>query len=298
VRAVDAASGETLAETAAVMPVSTELGCRSCHGGEWKAGVAGIGAATADDVLAVHDRVNKTNLRARAQNGQPAACQECHPDPAHGQAGQPGMLNLSAAIHGWHANYLGGFGDAACQTCHPDDPTGATASFRGWHAAMGFECSACHGSMDDHALALLKHEQQAGKAGAARLMAHLTPQSATSIDDIAGREPWTMQPDCAGCHDFTDVADASGSAFNAWAGPERGALYRERHDDMGAVACQACHGPTHAEYPADNIYGADRDNIQPLQYQGVAAPLGADGHCAACHGEEMDVFVHHPLPGM
>ncbi|MBF0482662.1 MAG: cytochrome c, partial [Desulfovibrionaceae bacterium] len=67
-------------------------------------------------------------------------------------------------------------------------------------------------------------------------------------------------------------------------------------DEMQAVACAACHGAPHAEYPAQNPYGENRDNIQPLQYQNLAAPLGAKGGCVACHTARMDVSAHHPLP--
>ncbi len=32
-----------------------------------------------------------------------------------------------------------------------------------------------------------------------------------------------------------------------------------------------------------------------MQYQSVAAPLGAYGNCASCHGMPMDTSIHHPL---
>ncbi|MGE4298361.1 MAG: hypothetical protein AB7E47_10065 [Desulfovibrionaceae bacterium] len=48
--------------------------------------------------------------------------------------------------------------------------------------------------------------------------------------------------------------------------------------------------------PATNIYGKDRDNIPPLQYQGTAGAMGKNGGCIACHGEEMDASAHHPIP--
>ena len=43
-----------------------------------------------------------------------------------------------------------------------------------------------------------------------------------------------------------------------------------------------CH-PTYS-----NKCGADRDSIQPLQYQGNQRPLGAGGSCRVCHGEDME----------
>ncbi|MBF0515094.1 MAG: cytochrome c, partial [Desulfovibrionaceae bacterium] len=204
-------------------------------------------------------------------------------------------LNLSAAIHGLHAAVLTGTGDKACASCHPADPKGATRAYRGVHQANGLGCADCHGGMDDFALSLLRGEQSAGKAAAAGLMANLTPRAAPA-DTINPRSPWTGQPDCLTCHaGFGRGGSGADSGFNVWTknGEE---LFARRRDEMQAVACAACHGAPHAEYPAQNPYGENRDNIQPLQYQNLAAPLGAKGGCVACHTARMDVSAHHPLP--
>ena len=72
-------------------------------------------------------------------------------------------------------------------------------------------------------------------------------------------------------------------------------LYRMRTDDTGRLQCVACHGATHATYPALNTkFGADRDNIQPLQYQGNRRPIGAEGNCKVCHVIDMEDSIHHP----
>ncbi|MEG6552436.1 cytochrome c3 family protein, partial [Desulfocurvibacter africanus] len=117
-------------------------------------------------------------------------------------------------------------------------------------------------------------------------------------EDIMGRTPWLMEPDCASCHDF-EVKPERGVAtsFNKWTSGEPGELYRLRSDDAGAIMCEACHGSTHALYPASNPYGRDRDNIQPMQYQGLARTIGARGNCAVCHVVDMDPesSIHHPL---
>ncbi|MFN3535488.1 MAG: hypothetical protein ACK4WB_08875, partial [Desulfatiglandales bacterium] len=73
----------------------------------------------------------------------------------------------------------------------------------------------------------------------------------------------------------------------------KGRLFRESYDEMG-IPCMACHGPTHALYPASNPFGEERDNLQPLQYTGRAITLGARGTCKICHRMEMEDSVHHP----
>ena len=149
-------SETVLARTQVVAPVTTEWGCRNCHGGPWRVGGrAGISEITAEDVLSVHDKFNRTTLRAAARAGQPRACQDCHADPSRHAVGDPSVLSLSAAIHGFHANYLAGRDAEACLACHPARPTGATRFFRGRHAES-LDCTHCHGAIEDHALSLLK----------------------------------------------------------------------------------------------------------------------------------------------
>ena len=147
--------------------------------------------------------------------------------------------------------------------------------------------------MDAHALALLRAEQAAGKPRAERLMKHLKPRLVATAEEVEPRAPWNDQPDCLSCHeDFARPQVAEPSAFNKWArGPE--GLYRNRTDDAGLM-CEGCHGSTHAEHPAVNAFHPDLDAIQPLQYQGVSAPIGARGNCAVCHTEDMGAEFHHP----
>ncbi len=297
----DAESGDLLAATDAVAPASTEMGCRNCHGGGWrmpeKNPITGISNATAGDVLEVHDRINKTKLLKEALWAHPKPCQRCHADSKLHAGGDPALLNFSAAIHGWHANYMTGLGAEACQACHTNDPHGGTRFFRGRHNDLGMDCTRCHGTMEDHALALLKKEQEAGKDSAIRLMRNLKPGSVPTVMDIEPRSPWTQEPDCAGCHDFSETPDFDTcTAFNKWTDGEAGTLYHERKDDMDAVLCASCHGSPHAIYPADNPYGTDRDNIQPLQYQQDPGTLGTNGGCVACHTTEMGDSAHHPVP--
>jgi hypothetical protein len=292
ITAKDKHSGKILAQTKTVAPTSTEMGCKNCHGGGWRVdGVAGFTDATSLDVLVAHDKNSGTNLVEKAQNGEPMLCQSCHSDPVLGTKGQPDLLNFPAAIHGWHANFLTEReGMQACGACHPSRPDGPSQCFRSHHAQL-MDCTNCHGTMEDHALSLLKKEAEAGKKGAARLMENLKPRTVKSVEDINGRTPWLNEPDCLTCHE--DYAAGSRlNAFNSWADGPKG-LYRNRHDDMGALMCEACHGSTHAVYPATyNKFGSQRDSIQPLQYQGNDRPIGND--CTVCHTVQPDFEAHHP----
>lgn len=255
-------------------------------------GMAGLSDETALDILDLHDRMSKTDLLKSAREGAPRLCQSCHGDPAMDAKGKPELLNLSAAIHGFHANYLTGRGVEACNNCHPSHPFGRSRCFRGLHAGMGLTCISCHGALEDHALSLLLKEQKGGKPGAARLMRHLTPRSVETIEKIKPRTPWLNEPDCLNCHvDFT-APENNASGFNNWTEAVED-LYRRRSDEAG-IMCQACHGNTHAIYPAGNPYGEQRDNIQPMQYQKNPYPIGANRNCKVCHTIEMEEEMHHP----
>ncbi|WP_245628767.1 hypothetical protein [Salidesulfovibrio brasiliensis] len=74
------ADGTVLAETKAVLPVGTRMGCNNCHGGGWKHedDQAGLSENTAMDILKVHDRMNRTKLAAKAESGETVDCASCH----------------------------------------------------------------------------------------------------------------------------------------------------------------------------------------------------------------------------
>jgi mono/diheme cytochrome c family protein len=292
IEAVDKKTGKVLATTRIVAPTSTEMGCKNCHGGKWRvAGVAGFTAETALDILKVHDRINKTNLFEKAKKGQPMLCQSCHPDPVLGTKGKPGIPNFPAAIHGWHANYLTDRGPEACFNCHPSSPTGPTECLRGVHKQVGLDCTSCHGYLEDHALSLLLHEQKQGKK-VDKLMRYLKPRNVATVEEINPRIPWLNEPDCLNCHqDFQKPASKNVSGFNTWT-KDANELYRLRTDQAGLM-CESCHGATHANYPARNLFGRNRDNIPPLQYQGTNLPIGANKNCKLCHTIDMEDEGHH-----
>jgi hypothetical protein len=287
VTARDRASGKVLAQTAVVAPVSTEIGCRNCHGGGWRIGNAGLAEETSINILRAHDRLNKTDLLARAQAGHPALCQSCHADPALGSPGQPEVMNFSSAMHGWHASYMPYQDSRACRMCHPASPVGNTRCLRDPHGALDVGCTDCHGTMSEHAASLILGQQV--KPMAARLLAPL--QSAGKVN-VLPRVPWENETDCENCHtDFQKPATgAKGSTH--WT-EKPGDLYRRRTDVAG-MRCPACHGSTHAIYPSRNAFFRDRDNMQALQYTHARAPIGSAQTCIVCHRKPMTDAIHHP----
>ncbi|NDV20505.1 cytochrome BD ubiquinol oxidase subunit I [Pseudodesulfovibrio sp. JC047] len=276
-------AGEILATAKVALPTSDQMGCRNCHGGDWAEGTSGVDSATVEHILAVHDRTNRTDLADRSGTIE---CASCHDDPIQGTDGKDSRLNLSAAIHGIHAVYLADReAENSCLKCHP------VSTLRGQHDLVGFVCTDCHGTMEDHAISLLKAEQAQAVPGADRLLQLIVPRTVGNQDAINPRTPWLNQPDCLTCHvDFQ--APETDSAFNSWT-DDPNALYAARRDEMDSMGCGACHGSPHAIYPA-----SDRDNVMPLQYMDEAQAFGANGSCAVCHGEPMDDAAHHPGMGV
>lgn len=291
IEAVDTITGKVLAAAKAVTPTSTEMGCRNCHGGGWKVnGKAGVADETAINILKAHDKLSGTNLYKDAIEGNPKLCQSCHPDPALGAKGIPGVNFLSSSIHGFHANYMYIAGSAACAMCHPASPAGNTKCMRGVHNSAGVGCVDCHGTLSEHGASLLKTKPELEQNS--RMLSNLSFKNVSSQADINARTPWAQEPDCLTCHENFEAPAQNKNSFNTW-NKEFNMLYRERTGDAGMVRCEACHGSTHALYPAKNMYDKNRDNLQPLQYMKNTLPIGSQGNCI-CHTIQMDESIHHP----
>lgn len=291
-KALDEKTGEIVAVTKTVAPTSTEMGCRNCHEGGWRWNdKSGVADKTAINILAAHDKYNGTTLLTDAEEGNPALCQSCHADPALGASGKKGILNFSSAMHGFHANYLSNMDQESCNMCHPSRAEGNTNCFRGRHAKVGLNCTTCHGRIEDHALSLLVF--QTDVKASSRLSKNLKPYFVSSQEEIKGRKPWLIEPDCKSCHtNFNMKEDGfKGTAFNSWV-EGFADLYRNRTDNQG-VMCISCHGSTHAVYGAMNKYGLQRDNMQPLQYQHLAGTIATGNNCMVCHTVKMDYNGHH-----
>ncbi len=297
ITAKDKKTGKVLAKTKIVIPTSTEMSCYKCHGGSFsKVEGTGVSDETAMDILAVHDRIEGTDLLTQAKHGHPYMCSACHADAAVGSKGKEGVLNLSAAIHGWHANILVGMGPEACGNCHPSNADASTQCFRGRHKKIGLNCTDCHGALEDHAAGLLAFEASIGnKKKVDRLTAHLKTRSLHSFKDAPPRQPWVNEPDCMSCHEGYKKPKTR-RAFGIWtkSGNE---LYRNRKD-LAGLSCPACHNSPHAIFPTSNPLEKNRDNLPMLQYQHAVGTMGTNGRCKVCHRVDKQHPIHHPnIPG-
>lgn len=240
-------TGEMLAQTTVVAPVSDEMRCDNCHYD------GAFGISTGDyrlNILTYHDDESGTNL----VGNQPVLCAECHASPALGTPGQPGVKYLSHAMHSKHAsedrvalttftaNWLRATGTLGAPPRNPEDgtedcyqchPGVETACLRDVMSSSGMWCTNCHGDM-----------------------------RAVGNED---RMPWVDEPRCGdtACH-----------------GPQYaenpGTLYRNS-TGHGGLYCEACHNSTHAILPSREA----RDNLQTIALQGYA---GSVAECTVCHG--------------
>ena len=241
-------TGELLAETTIVAPVSDEMRCDNCH---HDGGVGGI--STGDyrlNILTYHDDESGTNL----VGSQPVLCASCHASPALGTPGQPGVKYLSHSMHEKHAGEDGVVintmaaswlhstgtlgapprnpedGTEDCYQCHPGVET---ACLRDTMSSAGMWCTNCHGDM-----------------------------RAVGSED---RIPWVDEPKCgdSACHGPQYAENPN-------------TLYRNS-TGHGGLYCEACHNSTHAILPSREV----RDNLQTIALQGYAGTLT---ECTVCHG--------------
>ncbi len=288
-KAIEKNTGKVLQRTLFVAPVSTELRCFECHGGKprWN-GISGISDETAINILKIHDRRHGTKLLESALKGKPMMCQKCHEDFIVKSDGIKGHNSFSASMHGWHANYIPYKDERACNFCHPNDAKGNTRCNRDIHAKLGIGCTRCHGKLDDHATSVLLSQEETRTA--ALLLKNLSPE--TPKTQINPRKPWVNQPDCLNCHIGFNKPEKDSSGFNKWTS-DVSLLFRVRKDNTGNLPCTSCHSSPHAVYPAFNDFGKNRDNIQPIQYQGNPLPIGAEMKCEVCHKVKMQGNAHH-----
>lgn len=232
----DASGTNVLAHTQPVVPVSWELRCDLCHHG---------GTDAPKSVLDAHDRRHGTHLYDTATggpvNGKPVLCGGCHAQPELGLAGQPGVENLSYAMHNAHTPRMMDVmssvpGGIVCYSCHPGVQT---QCLRDLHAGAGMTCYSCHGN---------------GTTDGQVAMAAMADPS---------RSPWATEPKCSDCHHI------SGHEYE-----QAGTLFRNSVGH-GGVFCEACHNSTHAITPTlDNA-----DNVQSLDLQGEAGSISQCSVC-------------------
>jgi hypothetical protein len=295
-------SGTFLAQTDIVLPVSDEMDCRACHasGSGPDARPSGGWINHADpqldfryNVLLLHDDYqggsprfqqaladagyDPDGLYATAHDrGTPILCAKCHASNALPGTGMAGIPPLTNAVHSLHASVNDPTNQkslddstnrSACYRCHPGSTTrclrGAMGKAVAGDGTMAMQCQGCHGSM--------------------------------SAVGSASRVGWLDQPSCQNCHSgtavhnngqirYTSALEADGSRRQAVDAtfatnpdvPGVGySLYRFSFGH-GGLACESCHGATHAEYASFEA----NDNVQSQQLQGHA---GTISDCSTCH---------------
>ncbi len=295
------ASGNVLASTDVVLPVSDEMDCRTCHAsGGSPAARPAIGWAFDPDaikdvklnVLAIHDQHQAANakyrdalaaqgylatgLRATTLGGKPILCARCHPSNALPGLGVAAVQPLTTAIHSRHSDSVdptngltleASANRGSCYRCHPGAETkclrGVMGAAVAGDASYSMQCQSCHGSMSD--------------VGA------------------AGRLGWLQEPTCQNCHTGTATANAGQIRYtNVYASPgvlrttsnttfatnanapSAGLSLYRFSTGHGGLQCEACHGSTHAEFASNE----PNDNVQNIKLQGHAGTLA---ECDACH---------------
>ena len=244
------AGDEILAATRPVVPVSWELRCDLCHHGAPDA---------PKSVLQAHDLLHGTSLydpnTGGPANGNPVLCGGCHGQIELGLPGQPGVENLSLAMHKAHSPRMMDVvtmvpGGVACYACHPGPDT---QCLRDVHSTrLGMTCKNCHAP------------------GATTVDAEML-----AVGDPA-RRPWLDMPRCDSCH------HKQGYSYE-----QPGTLYRNSIGH-GGLYCEACHNSTHAITPARDF----ADNVQSLLLQGRR---GTIKKCTVCHAFPFtNQFKHKP----
>jgi uncharacterized protein (TIGR03437 family) len=295
-------SGQELAHTDIVLPVSDEMDCSACHASgsnpsaRPRAGWVNEPLIERDfklNILLKHDELqnglgtyqkglaangyNQLGLYATAvSDGRPILCAACHASNALGTSGQPGTPALTASIHAYHGNLTDPVTNtlmddstdrSACYRCHPGAETHCLRGVMGNSVAsdgtLAIQCQSCHGTM-------------------------------SAVGD-PGRQGWLNEPNCQNCHTgtalsnagqirFTSALDAANKlrapadqTFATQSGvPAAGfSLYRFSAGH-GGLACEACHGSTHAEFPSSHA----NDNVQSMALQ---SHTGMIAECTACH---------------
>lgn len=290
-------TGNVLAEVETVLPVSDEMDCKRCHASSSSTDEAKPNAGWVNDsdpqkdykynILRLHDdeepnavsdnltalqakgyNYNTQGLEETARSGTAILCVACHKSNALPGVGIE-LKPFTQAIHDEHADVVDPLthlklGDStnrtACYACHPGADTeclrGAMGDAKNTDGSSQMQCQSCHGTM--HAVA------------------------------NENREGWLDQPNCQACHHdgkqeksaidpltntLRHVMDTRFATLPDTPMPGK-SLYRfsKGHGDL---QCEACHGSTHAIYPAH-----EADNRVSMTVQGHTGTLA---ECTACH---------------
>ena len=282
-----------------------------------------------ENILILHDALSGTSLVAQYKAGTPILCAQCHYSKALDLEGkgpnevQEKHLYLSRAIHKHHGTAwptgtgmgggmgggmassgytvpIPGTGVERCYYCHPGNDT---QCLRSTMAVKGMQCQSCHGDI----LAVAGFTPELALPHSVDRLPK-DPNLLTVKLKITGEQrlPWVDMPKCQSCH-TGDALNHLGSKIvgtQAYTNPdadtaspilapksrfaENNRLYRFSQTH-GGVACEACHGSTHAEWPARITNTSD--NLTPTQIQGYAAEIA---ECGACHTGDLSPSLKGP----
>ena len=291
-------TGNILATAKVVLPVSDELDCKRCHASNSLAPKAKPNAGWVNgtdpekdfkfNVLRLHDErlpnavadhateltskgytYDIAGLEATAKAGTPILCAACHSSNALPDTGLSGIKAFTHAIHSYHAKVIDPYTDLAmndstnrdsCYACHPGSSTkclrGAMGDAKDANGQNTMQCQSCHGSI-------------------------------SHVGDVQ-RKGWLDEPNCQACHyDGKRENSAIDPATNTLRHvidtrfatnlntPATGISLYRFSTGHGDLQCEACHGATHAIYPAHNA-----DNILS---EGIQGHTGTIAECASCH---------------
>jgi len=294
-------SGSILAESKVVLPVSDEMDCKRCHSSsstddakpskgwvndsniekDYKYNILRLHDqkepnAVSDNIVALKAKsfdYKTTGLEDTARSGTAILCVACHksnalPDVGIGWSNSTNIPAFTQAIHKKHSAVrdpksgmrLDDINNRdSCYACHPGSKTaclrGAMGDAKNSDGSNQMQCQSCHGHM--------------GNVGE------------------SSREGWLDEPNCQACHHDgkreTLAVLSNGTlravldqrfATNANTPKSGMSLYRYSKGH-GKLQCEACHGSTHAIYPAHNA-----DNLLSNSIQGHS---GTIAECSACH---------------
>lgn len=265
------------------------------------------------NILLAHDLQEKTNLI----NQKPVLCAGCHYSPALDLAGngqptgdQVGHKWMSQVMHDYHADKmtdvdgkiifdipapiagldpsLHGVPPADQQACYQCHPGSETKCLRGAMTET-VTCQNCHGGM--------------AAVGGANALRSYGPIDQSNVAAGQTRKAWTDEPRCQSCHtgdavnhmtpagaalasddirlihayDRNDLAASPFLASNKRFAENDNKLFRFSKGHSG-VACEGCHGSSHAIWPGDSAH--PNDDIAPKDLQGHA---GTISECTTCH---------------
>ncbi len=328
IQAVDNASGQVVATTDVVTPVSAEVDCRDCHTAgkvganpnARKNGPAFIAPASSDrldvelaakkNILMLHDFKHGTDFIAQ---DKPVLCASCHRSNAlatvGGPGGDPTVNSMSKVMHGFHGRLQTDSSGNLSRDFQgepilvdPQNLAGTTSLIPfGPNVPMEQNCFQCHpGKITQCFRGVMFTAGQKCDSCHGDLLAlggEFTRQ------DGSVREPWVDEPQCESCHtgigsdpvgniayDPNDPSAEPSLAKTPKFAVNDNTLYRNSLDGHANLGCESCHGSPHAIWP--NRDPNANDNVTAKQLQGHT---GTILECTTCH--EPNSFPNGTLNG-